>query len=410
MNLEDMLRNEARASAPNPLTSRTGELIAGVRRRRRARAAGATMASVATVAAIGVIVWQVSDLDRDPLPPAQPVEVCTLTIDDLLPDGVSSAVASSTIAPDGQGPAAVVTTLLENPDDGDFDVPVNSISSYAVDPVTGAIRGYHLDGESAESITVPAGNAADWSATFEFSACEGESLADGDYELYQVGSVVDSGRWATDAVTFSITDGAVGATEPATEEPTDEPSNEPSNEPTDNTTDPETEEPPDPVDALEPAPVFEPMCGDAWAPPTMNTGLELTVEWPDGPFVSDPTSGDNSISLEPTARNVSSESVAHGVYTWTVVVRDGVVVSPEYLGSDDTRDLALGPDETQAFNAGHSLGDFCAPGWSPSVPLEPLDPGQYEVYVMLMDLDLYWSDGTRNILAIAPAGAIDITN
>ncbi|CAM3738559.1 hypothetical protein OCAE111667_24440 [Occultella aeris] len=398
MNLEDMLRNEARASAPNPLTSRTGELIAGVRRRRRARAAGATMASVATVAAIGVIVWQVSDLDRDPLPPAQPVEVCTLTIDDLLPDGVSSAVVSSAIATDGQGPAVVVTTTVENPDDGDFDVPVSSISSYAVDPVTGSVRGYHLDGRSAEMITVPAGNAVDWSATFEFSACEGESLADGDYELYQVGSVVDSGRWATGAEAFSVTDGVVGPMDPATEGPTDEP------------TDPETDDPADPVDALEPAPVFEPMCGDAWAPPTMNTGLELTVEWPDGPFVSDPSTGENSMSLEPTARNVSSESVAHGVYTWTVLVADGVVVSPEYLGSDDTRDLALGPDETQVVNAGHSLGDFCAPGWSPSLPLEPLEPGQYEAYVMLMDLDLYWSEGTRNVLAIAPAGTIDVTN
>ncbi|WP_154795722.1 hypothetical protein [Occultella kanbiaonis] len=378
MNLEDMLRNEARASAPNPLTSRTGELIAGVRRRRRARAAGATMASVATVAAIGVIVWQVSDLDSGPLPPAQPVEVCTLTIDDLLPDGVSSAVASSAIAPDGQGPAAVVTTTVANPDDGDFEVPVSSISSYAVDPVTGSVRGYHLDGRSAEMITVPAGNAVDWSATFEFSACEGQSLADGDYALHQVGSVVDSGRWATDAAAFSITDGVVGPTEP--------------------------------VGALEPAPVFEPVCGDAWAPPTMNTGLELTVAWPDGPFVSDPSAGGNSISLEPTARNVSAESVAHGVYTWTVLVSDGVVVSPEYLGSDDTRDLALGPDETQVVNAGHSLGDFCAPGWSPSLPLEPLEPGRYEAYVMLMDLDLYWSEGTRNVLAIAPAGVIEITD
>ncbi|WP_163544607.1 hypothetical protein [Occultella kanbiaonis] len=406
MNLEDMLRNEARASAPNPLTSRTGELIAGVRRRRRARAAGATMASVATVAAIGVIVWQVSDLDSGPLPPAQPVEVCTLTIDDLLPDGVSSAVASAAIAPDGQGPDAVVTTTVENPDDGDFEVPVSSISSYAVDPVTGSVRGYHLDGRSAEVITVPAGNAVDWSATFEFSACEGESLADGDYALYQVGSVVDSGRWATDAAAFSVTDGVVGPTDPATDEPTDDPSTDPTDDPTG----PETEEPADPVGALEPAPVFEPVCGDAWAPPTMNTGLELTVAWPDGPFVSDPSTGENSISLEPTARNVSAESVAHGVYTWTVLVSGGVVVSPEYLGSDDTRDLALGPDETQVVNAGHSLGDFCAPGWSPSLPLEPLEPGRYEAYVMLMDLDLYWSEGTRNVLAIAPAGVIEITD
>ncbi|TDE89269.1 hypothetical protein EXU48_21355 [Occultella glacieicola] len=406
MNLEDMLRSEARASAPNPLASRTGELIAGVRRRRRARAAGATMASVATVATIGVIVWQVSGTQRDPVPPAQPVEVCTQTIDDLLPDGVPSVIASVSIAGAAQGPSAVVTTLFENPDDGDLEVPVDSIASYAVDPVTGAIRGYHLAGTSTETVLVPAGNPAEWSAAFDFSACEGDSLADGDYELYQRGSVTDAGAWATDPVEFSVADGVVEATAAPTEEPTEEPSGEPTQDPTD----PESEEPSTPVDTLDPAPEFEPMCGDAWAPPSPNTGLELTVEWPEGPFVSGPNSGGSPIAVEPTVRNVSSEQIAHGVYTWTVLVRDGVVVAPEYLGSDDTRDLDLAPDESLGLNAGHSLGDVCAPGWTPSVPLEPLTPGRYEAYVMLMDLDLYQSEGTRNVLAIAPAGTIDVTN
>ena len=47
MNLEEMLRDERRRPAPNPLGARTEQLVTRVRRRRRARAAAGVAAGVA---------------------------------------------------------------------------------------------------------------------------------------------------------------------------------------------------------------------------------------------------------------------------------------------------------------------------------------------------------------------------
>ncbi|SEE91147.1 AMIN-like domain-containing (lipo)protein [Ruania alba] len=419
MNVDDELHKDAdrsrRMEQPNPLTGRVDEIAARVRHRRRMRAGAGAVVAVAAVVGGAWGVTQTGLLGWEAAPPATPSE----TTPHETPSETTEPTGEPTTDPtDGDpppfpaDPTPVSQELQGNPDLLLVDARAGEHDGY--DRMVLEFSGSGTPGWQAEYVdsAAEAGSGApitlDGDGLLRMSL-EGTRYPEDEEDLFTTPALDVGGAAIDQAYVGSTFEGqtqvVLGVADP--EAPFRVFSLTDPQRVVIDVQETEAEEPTgDPAGPLEPAPEFEPACGDTWSPPELNTGLTIDADWGAGPFTASPDGASGGISTDAVITNTSSEALSHRVYTWTVLVRDGAVYSPELLGSDAVGDVDLAPGGTTTFSAGHQLWEYCEPGWTgvgPSVPA-----GTYTAYAMLMDLDAYQDSGTRNVLAVSPGVEIEV--
>ncbi|QOR71354.1 hypothetical protein IM660_03375 [Ruania alkalisoli] len=409
MNLDDELRRDAersrRMDGPNPLTGRVEEIASHVRRRRRGRtAAGATVALAAVIGGVwgvtqtGLLDWQAPP-PASPSPTVEPTgdagDWCGMTLREVT-DRIEHAVDAEVDVTTSGGTHAIDVTLRSEEDVHLTD----RIDVIVAAPGTDQILAYSV-GPDQGAVTVPAGGEVSLGRSLDAMTVCVDDLTGA--APVSVGALTadDGAWWATSAEELTFVSGRLEAPAEETEEPSPDPETDEPSAPSE-TEEARTEEPA----ALLPPPEFLPECGDTWIPPTTSTGLRIEAEWGDAPLV--PAAIDGRFpNAEVTIENVSSETLGFRMYLWTILVQDGIVVSPQVLGTDAILRVDLAPGEVDTQTAGHGLADRCnnpANGYG-----NPIPAGSYTIYTMLMDYEAYQEHRTRNPLAISEGAHIEVT-
>lgn len=179
-------------------------------------------------------------------------------------------------------------------------------------------------------------------------------------------------------------------------EPAPDPTTEPDPDPT--TDEPPTDEPTSPEPDGERSVVWEPVCDEEWDPPelplmeasdlVMSTEMFETDEW---------------LIIDGEITNVGPHWEG-AIYTWPVVVQDGIIASPMLLGSDAIFDVSLDTGDTATAQSTHSMVDFCQDGNSSN----RLEAGDYEAYLLVLDIAAYNEDESRAVVAVSDSAPFSI--
>lgn len=402
MNIEEWLHADAQRDASNPLEARIGGLVERVRRKRRRRAA-TQVAGAVTVVAAGLMVWQVGPpWDRpapppatDPPVPAPTDEQSTAPVDSDWCGAELDSVTADAQMLDGAAEVSGDLTL---------DITVRSEDELTLSPAVDlAVTApgseeviAYSEGAADGELVVPAGEDASLTRGLDdLVLCEENfsgtaELAVGAFSTD--GFAPDSGgTWQlADPIEVTFENGEITAT----------------GEESDNNSDGENGSP-DPGDEISAPESYEPTCGQAWDPPTGDTGWDVSADFDSGPYQASPDGSSGGLNTELTLANTSSEELTADTYTQVVLVADGTVVSPATLGSDHVVETSLAPGEETTQSGGHQLWDVCDDSWTgvgPSVPA-----GEYEVYVLLLDAGPYSDNGERAVLAVTEGQTIEVT-
>ena len=396
MSIEEWLHADAQRDASNPLEARIGGLVERVRRKRRRRAA-TQVAGAVTVVAAGLVVWQVGmPWDRPAPPPATDPPVPALT------DEQSTAPVDSdwcgTELDSVTADAQMLDGAAEVRGDLTLDITVRSEDALTLSPAVDlAVTApgseqvvAYSEGAADGELVVPAGEDASLARGLDdLVLCEDSFSGTAELALGAFASA--SGSWQlADSIEVTFEDGQITAT----------------GDESDNDSDGENESP-GPGDEISAPESYEPTCGQAWDPPTVDTGWAVSADFDSGPYQASPDGSSGGLNTELTLANTSSEERAADTYTQVVLVADGTVVSPATLGSDHVVETSLAPGEETTQSGGHQLWDVCDDSWTgvgPSVPA-----GEYEVYVLLLDAGPYWDNGDRAVLAVTEGQTIAVT-
>lgn len=396
MNIEEWLHADAQRDASNPLEARIGGLVERVRRKRRRRAA-TQVAGAVTVVAAGLVVWQVGGpWDRpvpppatDPPVPAPTEEQSTAPVDS---DWCGADLGSIT------GDAQMLDGAAEVSGDLTLDITVRSEDELALSPAVDLA----VTAPGSEEVIAYSEGAAD--GELMVRAGEDASLTRGLDDLvlcedsFSGAAELALGAFASTAGTWQLADPIEVTFEDGEITATGEESDDDSNDESEST---------DAGDEISAPESYEPTCGQAWDPPTGNTGWEVSADFDSGPYQASPDGSTGGLSTELTLANTSSEELTADAYTQVVLVADGTVISPATLGSDHVMEISLPPGEATTQSGGHQLWDVCDDSWTgvgPSVPA-----GEYEVYVLLLDAGPYWDNGERAVLAVTEGQTIEVT-
>lgn len=400
MNIEEWLHADARRDSGNPLEARLGGLVERVRRKRRRRAA-TQVAGAVTVVAAGLVVWQIGGpWDRpapppatDPPVPAPTEEQSTAPVDS---DWCGADLGSIT------GDAQMLDGAAEVSGDLTLDITVRSENELSLSPAVDlAVTApgseeviAYSEGAADGELMVRAGEEASLTRGLDdLVLCE-DSFS-GTAELALGAFAATAGTWQlADPIEVTFENGEISAT------------GEQSDDEAGHDSDGESEST-DAGDEISAPESYEPTCGQAWDPPTGDTGWEVSADFGTGPFRASPDGASGGLNADVTLVNTSGEELTADTYTQVVLVADDTVLSPELLGSDDVRDTTLAPGQETSQTAGHHLWDYCDESWTgvgPSVPA-----GEYEVYVLLLDAGPYWDNGERAVLAVSEGQTIEVT-
>ncbi|WP_168211640.1 hypothetical protein [Ruania zhangjianzhongii] len=409
MNIEEWLQADAQRDAGNPLEARLGGLVDRVRRRRRRRAATQAAGAV-TVVAAGLVVWQVGGpWDRpapppatDPPVPAPTEEQSTAPVDAHWCGAGLDSIAGDAQILDGEAQLSGDLTL---------DITIRSEHELTLSPAVDLA----VTAPGSNEVIAYSEGAAD--GELALSAGEGASLTRGldDLVLCEDGfsgtaelavGTFSTDAFATDAggtwqladpIEMTFENGEITATRDESGEDTSDDSD---------ASDDESESPDSGAEISAPE-SYEPTCGQAWEPPTGNTGWDVTADFDSGPYQASPDGSTGGLSTELTLANTSAEELTADTYTQVVLVQDGTVVSPAMLGSDHVVETSLPPGAEITQSGGHQLWDVCDDSWNgvgPSVPA-----GAYTAYVLLLDAGPYWDSGERAVLAVTEGQTIEVT-